>query len=87
MLAINHWSYFDGTITHPVPKDTTHPMNVENKAISYWEYEDIVAQYLLLDRLPDLLTLCLVSSYCLIAKMQWDWLNWRVWSARTGEQH
>jgi len=59
MLATSQWSYLDGTNTCPVPKDAAHPTNAECEAITMWENEDAVVQYLLFTRLPDWLVLCM----------------------------
>lgn len=56
------WGYFDGTNTHPIPKDVAHPTNAESKAIKEWEQGDGAARYLLSERLLDITLLCLVTT-------------------------
>jgi len=53
MQAAQHWGYFDGTTQCPVPKDA-RPMKGEEDAMEAWDHKDIVACYLLSQRLPDL---------------------------------
>ena len=56
----------------PVPKDITHPTNMEHEAIKGWEHKDTVVGCILSFRLPDWITLHL-DAYPM-AKTQWDWL-------------
>src|SRR5260221_13548544 len=70
MLAINRWAHFNGTATHPAPRDAGNPTCAEKGAIEAWEYEDEVAGYLLSTTLPDWLALGLDDDPT--AKTQWD---------------
>jgi len=47
------WAYFTGLNPYPEPVDAAKPSKEEATAIVQWEYEDSVASYLLLQRLPD----------------------------------
>jgi len=73
MQAIQCWSHFDGTSTTPTAKDTNKPTNVEKKEIEAWEHDDIATQYLLSQRLPNTIAVCLYAHKT--AKAHWDRLT------------
>ena len=54
MQAMHRWEYFDGTKPRPTPKDPSAPTNAEIEALERWDHEDVVARYLLSQRLPDM---------------------------------
>jgi hypothetical protein len=70
MQVMGQWGHFDGTKPCPVPKKADAPTDAESEAIESWAHEDVVAQYLLSQCLPDATFLCL-SSYP-TAKSRWD---------------
>jgi len=67
---MGQWGYFDGTKPCPVPKQDDAPTNTECEAIKSWAHEDVVAQYLLSQHLPDTIALPL-STYPTV-KTRWD---------------
>ena len=70
MKAMHWWAYFTSHEPHPKPKDASNPTDAEINAAETWEYEDSVASYLLLQRLPDATEICLTS--CTTAKEHWE---------------
>ena len=54
MKVTRRWAYFTGLNPYPEPVDAAKPSREEATAIVQWEYEDSVASYLLLQRLPDI---------------------------------
>lgn len=53
MEANQKWGHFDGSATRPVPKDDKNPTADETKAVSEWNQNEVMARYLLSQRLPD----------------------------------
>jgi hypothetical protein len=72
MQVMSQWGYFAGTKACPMPKHANAPTSVEREAIESWAHEDVVARYLLSQRLPDLIALHL--SHYQTAKARWDQL-------------
>jgi hypothetical protein len=72
MQAIRRWPYFEGTIPCPSPKDPAKVPDDKQKAIEDWEFEDLTAQYLLSQRLPNSVAIRLHSLPT--AKACWDHL-------------
>jgi len=70
MQATRRWGYFDGTKSRPVPKDKDNPTDAEVEAREKWDYEDLIARYLLSQRLPDT-TAIRVSGYSTV-KERWE---------------
>src|SRR6267142_34399 len=71
MQATHQWGHFDGTTPHPVLKDA-RPMVEEEEEMEAWDHEDIVARYLLSQRLLDSTLLRL--SACPTARARWEHL-------------
>jgi len=67
---MHRWGYFDGTKSHPVPKDKDNPTDTEVEAREKWDYKDLIACYLLSQRLPDT-TAIHISGYNTV-KEQWE---------------
>ena len=53
MQTAQRWGHFNGTTPRPVPKDAEGPTQGESEEMEAWDYEDVVACYLLSLRLPD----------------------------------
>jgi transposase InsO family protein len=53
MEANRKWGHFDDSTPRPDPADTSKPTDEEKKAMSDWDQEEVVARYLLSQRLPD----------------------------------
>ena len=73
MQAMRRWGYFDGTKLRPIPKDPSAPTNAEIEALESWDHEDVVARYLLSQRLPDM-TFMRLSQYQ-TAQARWTHVN------------
>jgi transposase InsO family protein len=73
MQANRRWGYFDGKITRPEPADPSNVTEDERKSIEKWDHEDLVARYLLSQRLPDSTAVCM-GAYP-TAKARWDRVN------------
>ena len=73
MKATRRWGYFDGTKSHPEPKDKGNVTDDETEAIEKWDHEDLVARYLLSQHLPDTTAICL--SHYKTAKERWEKVN------------
>lgn len=59
MEANQKWGHFDGSATRPAPADDKNPTADETKAASEWDQNEVVARYLLSQRLPDSTAVCL----------------------------
>src|SRR5712672_2213741 len=70
MKATRRWPYFTGRQPCPKPKDAGKPTASEIDAAEEWEYEDMVASYLLSLRLPD--TIVMHLSGCCTAFEKWE---------------
>jgi hypothetical protein len=70
MQVARRWPYFEGTIPCPSPKDPVKVLDDKRKALDDWKFEDLAAQYLLSQRLPDSIAIQLHSLTT--AKAQWD---------------
>jgi hypothetical protein len=53
MRANRRWGYFEGTKLRPIPKNSAKPTEEEAEAAERWDHEDLVAAFLLAQRLPD----------------------------------
>jgi hypothetical protein len=53
MQATRRWGHFEGTKPRPTPKSKAKPTEEEAEALERWDHEDLVASYLLAQRLPD----------------------------------
>ena len=53
MQASRRWGYFSGTVARPEPNAKDKPTDEETEKMEKWDYEDLVARYLLSQRLPD----------------------------------
>ena len=73
MSANRRWGFFDGKSARPVPKDPSNVTTDEQEAMDKWDYDDQVARYLLLQRLPDS-TAVRMGPYP-TAKARWDRVN------------
>ena len=73
MQVARRWEYFDGTKPRPTSNDPSAPTNAEIEAQKLWDHEDIVACYLLSQRLPDM-TFMRLSQYQ-TAQAHWTHLN------------
>jgi hypothetical protein len=73
MQVARRWEYFDGTKPRPTSKDPSAPTDVEIEAQELWDHEDVVARYLLSQRLPDL-TFMRMSQYQ-TAQARWTHIN------------
>jgi hypothetical protein len=73
MQAIHEWGYFDGTKPRPTPNDPSALTNAEKEAQKRWNHEDVVARYLLSQRLPDS-TFMRISQYQ-TAQAHWTHVN------------
>ena len=73
MQATRCWGYFDGTKSRPEPKDKGNVTDDKTEAIEKWDHEDLVARYLLSQRLPDTTTICL--GHYKTAKEHWEKVN------------
>jgi hypothetical protein len=72
MQAACHWPFFEGTISMPTVKDPSKISKAEKKEIEAWEHNDLAACYLLLQCLPDSVTVRLQAYNT--AKQRWDHL-------------
>jgi transposase InsO family protein len=70
MQANRRWGYFDGKTARPEPTDPANVTAAEQESIAKWDYEDLVARYLLSQRLPDS-TAVRMGPYP-TAKARWD---------------
>ena len=70
MQATRRWGYFDGSKSHPVPKDKDNPTDAEVEAREKWDYEDLITCYLPSQRLPD--TTAIRVSGCNTVKERWE---------------
>lgn len=70
MQANRRWGYFDGTNARPVPADASNISAAESESIAKWDHEDLIARYLLSQRLPDS-TAVRMGPYT-SAKARWD---------------
>ena len=70
MEANLKWSHFDGSATCPVPKDAKNPTDDKKKSRLAWDQDEVMACYLLSQRLPDLTAICLKGLTS--AKECWD---------------
>ena len=64
------WTYFEGSTACLVPADDANPTSDEIKGIEAWDYEDLIAWYLLLQCLPNTTAICL--SHYRMAKEHWS---------------
>jgi hypothetical protein len=64
------WGYFNGSNTHPFPKDPSHPMDTEELAAQQWDCKDETAGYLISQRLPNSVILD-IGDFTTIWE-QWD---------------
>ncbi len=53
MEANQKWGHFDGSSTHPAPVDPDKPTDDEKAAQAEWDRNEMVAKYLLTQRMPD----------------------------------
>jgi hypothetical protein len=53
MIVTRRWGHFEGTKSRPSPKDPANMSDSEKEEAERWEYDDMVASYLLSQRLPD----------------------------------
>src|ERR1700730_18507616 len=53
MQANRRWGHFKGTKLHPTPKNSAKPTEEEAEATERWDHEDLIASFLLAQRLPD----------------------------------
>jgi hypothetical protein len=72
MQVMGQWGYFDGTKACPMPKKADMPTDMERDVVERWAHEDVVACYLLSQRLPDMTTLHLFNYPT--AKARWEQL-------------
>ena len=70
MEANLKWSHFDGSATRPVPKDAKNPTDDEKKSGLAWDQDEVMARYLLSQRLPDSTAVRLKGLAS--AKERWD---------------
>jgi hypothetical protein len=64
------WSHFTGSPGRPVPADPNNITTDETKAIDEWDQDEVVARYLLSQRLPDSTAVRLKGLTT--AKERWD---------------
>ena len=53
MQASRRWGFFDGSNLRPSPSDPLNVTSDKIEAMEKWDHNDLVARYLLLQRLPD----------------------------------
>ena len=70
MQVAQQWGHFDGTSARPVPKVVDATTKEEEEAMKAWDHEDVVACYLLSQRIPDSTFLRL--SACPTARAHWE---------------
>ena len=70
MEANLKWSHFDSSATRPVPKDAKNPTDDKKKSGLAWDQDEVMAHYLLSQRLPDSTAVCLKGLAS--AKECWD---------------
>ena len=70
MQANRRWGYFAGTTARPTPADASNITAAEHESMAKWDHEDLVARYLLSQRLPDS-TAVRMGPYP-TAKARWD---------------
>ena len=70
MEANRKWSHFSGTPGRPVPADANKVTDEEKKAQDEWDQDEVVARYLLSQRLPDSTAVRLKGLST--AKERWD---------------
>jgi hypothetical protein len=72
MQVMGKWGYFDGTEACPIPKKPDAPTDTERNIIERWAHEDVVACFLLSQRLPNMTALHLFTFPTV--KACWDQL-------------
>ena len=53
MILAGRWEYFDGSDTRPIPNDLSNITDAEKLDRKRWDREDVIAQCLLGQRLPN----------------------------------
>ena len=73
MQASRRWGFFDGSNLRPSPSD---PLNVtldKIEAMEKWDHNDLVARYLLSQRLPD--STAVRIGPIPNVRLRWDWVQ------------
>jgi hypothetical protein len=70
MEANQKWSHFTGSPDHPNPANASNPTDNKKKAMSEWDHDEVMARYLLSQRLPNSTAVHLKSLTT--AKECWD---------------
>ena len=71
MQASCHWGFFDGTNLRPSPSDPQNVTSDKIEAMEQWDYNNLVAQYLLSQRLPN--STAVRVGPIPNARLCWDW--------------
>ena len=53
MEANAKWGHFTGSVARPIPVDINAPTDAEKATMAAWDQDEVVARYLLSQRLPD----------------------------------
>jgi hypothetical protein len=73
MILASCWDYFNGSDTHPIPNDLSNITNAEKLDCKQWDREDVIAQCLLRQRLPNETAIDMEGFPT--AEVQWSTLN------------
>ena len=73
MQANRRWGFFDGKSACPALKDPSNILDEELEAMEKWDYNDLVARYLLSQRLLN--SMAVRMGPYTTAKARWDWVH------------
>ena len=73
MQASCRWGYFDSSNLRPLPTDPLNVTSDKIKAMEWWDYNGLVTQYLLSQRLPN--STAVHVGPILNARLRWDWVQ------------
>ena len=73
MQANRRWGFFDGKSACPALKDPSNILDEELEAMEKWDYNDLVARYLLSQRLLN--SMAVHMGPYTTAKARWDWVH------------
>jgi hypothetical protein len=73
MILASHWDYFDSSDMHPILTDLSNITDVKKLDCKWWDYEDIIAQCLLGQHLPNETAMDMEGF--LTAEVQWSTIN------------
>jgi gag-polypeptide of LTR copia-type/Pol polyprotein, beta-barrel domain/GAG-pre-integrase domain len=80
MFMTQRWGHIDGSHKRPTPVDASKPTKEEKLEASKWDYEDVVASYLIGQRLGDNISMQIIRLPT--AKEKWDAVS-RIFTAKS----